>query len=266
MSQPSGLVHCANGDPTYAAELSTMSGPSGTIRAYQRNAEQQKRDDLILGHLPLVKHVIGRLLGDLPAGVDAENLESAGVLGLVEAAAKFDPTRNAQFKTFAYLRIRGAIVDELRRNSPLPQQVLGRVSLVRKAYRTLPQPVTVPMLAAATGLTEDEVADTLAAERFAKTVSWEQSAEPGGLEPATVIDPPDAEAERWEAVQQLSEAIESLAPKERTAVTLYYREDLRLKEIAAVMGLSVSRVSRLLSKATFELGELLRAKNRAAAG
>lgn len=240
-----------------------MSSTSGTIRAYQRTAEQQRRDDLIVGHLPLVKHVIGRLLGDLPASVDAENLESAGVLGLVEAASKYDPTRSAQFKTFAYLRIRGAIVDELRRNSPLPQHVLSRVSQVRKAYRTLPHPVTVEALVAATGLTEDEVADTLAAERFAKTMSWEQAAEPGGFEPAVACEAPCAEIERREAEQQLAAAIEALPHKERTAVTLYYREDLRLKEIAAVMKLSVSRVSRLLSKATFDLGEQLRAQNRA---
>jgi RNA polymerase sigma factor for flagellar operon FliA len=249
--------------PLDAPGLNTMSGPSGTVRAYQRTAELQKRDDLILAHLPLVKHVIGRLLGDLPASVDAENLESAGVLGLVEAASKFDPTRNAQFKTFAYLRIRGAIVDELRRNSPLPQHVLARVALIRKAYRTLPHPVTVEALVAATGLTADEVADTLAAERFAKTTSWEQSAEPGGMEPAVSAEAPEAAAERWESIQQLTDAIESLPQKERLAVTLYYREDLRLKEIAQIMSLSVSRVSRLLSKATFELGELLRSRNGA---
>jgi RNA polymerase sigma factor for flagellar operon FliA len=235
-----------------------MSGPSGTVRAYQRSADQQRRDDLILGHLPLVKHVLGRLLGELPASADAENLESAGVLGLVEAASKFDPNRNAQFKTFAYLRIRGAIVDELRRNSPLPQHVLARVAQLRKAYRTLPYPVTVEVLAGATGMTPDEVADTLAAERFAKTMSWEQAAEPNGLEPVNAMGPPGDDIERWESVQQLAEAIESLPEKERLAVTLYYRQDLRLKEIAEVMKLSVSRVSRLLSKALFELGELLR--------
>jgi RNA polymerase sigma factor for flagellar operon FliA len=237
-----------------------MTGPSGTVRAYQRTAEQQRRDDLILQHLPLVKHVIGRLLGELPATVDVENLESAGVLGLVEAASKFDPSRNAQFKTFAYLRIRGAIVDELRRNSPLPQQVLNRIALLRKAYRTLPHPITVAALAAATGLSEDDVADTLAAERFAKTVSWEQTAEPHGLEPAIVAAEPGADAERDELLQQLTDAIENLPEKERLALTLYYREDLRLREIADVLQLSVSRVSRLLSKALFELGEQLRAR------
>jgi RNA polymerase sigma factor for flagellar operon FliA len=235
---------------------------SSSITTYQRQADQQRRDELILGHLPLVRHVIGRLVGGLPPGVDVENLESAGVLGLVEAAAKYDPTRSAQFKTFAYLRIRGAILDELRRNSPLPQHMLERVALIRKAYRTLPAPVTVEAIAAATGLALDDVADALAAERFAKTVSWEQTAEPNGLGPAVTADPPDAEAERWETIQHLSEAIESLPPKERIAVTLYYREELRLKEIAEVMKLSPSRISRLLSKATFELGELLKARGQ----
>jgi RNA polymerase sigma factor for flagellar operon FliA len=189
-----------------------------------------------------------------------ENLESAGVLGLVEAAGKFDPTRNAQFKTFAFLRIRGAIVDELRRNSPLPQHMLEKVAMVRKATRKLPPPVTVDALAAATGLTADEVADALAAERFSRMVSWEQTAQPNSLTPAAVAPPPEAETERWEAVQQLADAIEELPPRERMAVTLYYREELRLREMQAVMNLSPSRISRILSRATFELGEKLRAR------
>jgi RNA polymerase sigma factor for flagellar operon FliA len=237
---------------------------SEAIHAYQRVADQSRRDELILSHLPLVKHVIGRLIGDLPPGVDVENLESAGVLGLVEAAGKFDPTRNAQFKTFAFMRVRGAIVDELRRASPLPQHMLERVGAVRRAQRNLPAPVTVEAIAAATGLTADEVADALAADRFAKMVSWEGTAQPNGLSPAEAAAPPDAEAERWEAVQHLADAIEQLPPKERMAVTLYYREELRLKEIAVVMKLSVSRISRLLSKATFELGEILKARQAAA--
>jgi RNA polymerase sigma factor for flagellar operon FliA len=241
-------------------ENDTMSDTNGNILTYQRQADQQRRDDLILKHLPLVKHVIGRLLGELPAGVDVENLESAGVLGLVEAAAKFEPARNTQFKTFAYMRIRGAIVDELRRNSPLPQHMLTRVSAIRRAYRTLPSPVTVDALAAATGLSVDEVTDALEAERFSKTVSWEQTAEADGVEPSYEVQPPLLEIERWEATQFLTEAIEALPPKERMAVTLYYREDLRLKEISVIMNLSPSRISRLLSKATFELGEVLRSR------
>ena len=237
-----------------------MSTTSEAIQTYQRVADQSRRDELILSHLPLVKHVVGRLTAELPPGVDIDNLESAGVLGLVEAAGKFDPSRNAQFKTFAYIRVRGAILDELRRNSPLPQHMLERVTLIRKAYRTLPAPVTVDDLSAATGLSTDEVSDALAAERFNRMVSWEQTAQPNGLTAAHSAPPPEAAVERWEAVQQLAEAIEELPPRERTAVTLYYREEMRLKEMQAVMKLSPSRISRILSRATFELGERLRAK------
>jgi RNA polymerase sigma factor for flagellar operon FliA len=233
---------------------------SDAIQAYQRVADLSRRDELILSHLPLVKHVVGRLMAELPPGIDVENLESAGVLGLVEAASKFDPTKNAQFKTFAYIRVRGAILDELRRNSPLPQHMIERVSLVRKAYRTLPAPVTVEDLSAATGLTVDEVTDTLSAERFNRMVSWEQTAQPNGMMAAQSAPPPEAETERWEALQQLTEAIEELPPRERMAVTMYYREEMRLKEMSEVLKLSPSRISRILSRATFELGERLRAK------
>lgn len=234
---------------------------SEAIQVYQRVMDQQVRDELIVSHLPLVKHVIGRLIGELPPGVDVENLESAGVLGLVEAAGRFDPSHNAQFKTFAFLRIRGAILDELRRASPLPQHMLERVSRIRKAYRTLPAPVSLEALAEATGMTADEVSDALAADRFAKMLSWEQTAQPGGLTPMEMVDPPHAEVERWETIQQLTEAVEALPERERLAVTLYYREDLRLREMSKVMKLSESRISRLLSRALFTLGEALRAKN-----
>lgn len=236
---------------------------SESLPLHRQVADQQLRDELVLSHLRLVKHVIGRVIGELPPGVDLENLEAAGVLGLVEAANKYDPTRNAQFKTFAYLRVRGAILDELRRSSPLPQHMLERVAKVRHALRTLTSPVTFEAIAAFTGMSEDEVADTLAADRFSKMVSWEQTAQPNGHDPAQSVEEPYAEVERWEEIQQLSEAIEQLPERERLVITLYYREDMSLKEISQVMRLSTSRISRLLSKAEFELGELLRSRQPA---
>ena len=235
---------------------------SERTKEYRRVVNREKRDDLILKHLPLVKHVIGRLVGELPPGVDVENLESAGVLGLVEAAANYDPDRNTQFKTYAYLRVRGAILDELRRNCPLPQHMLERVTKIRKAHRTLTAPVTVEMLAVATGLTEDEVSDALAAVRLTKMISWEQTAMPNGLGLAHEVEPPEMELERWERLQILGDAIEALPERERLVVTLYYREDMRLKEISQVLKLSESRISRILSAALFELGQTLRARER----
>jgi len=223
-------------------------------------ADLSFRNERILSHMSIVKQVVGRLAAMLPPEVDVDNLESAGVLGLVEAAGKFDPSRNAQFKTFATIRIRGSILDELRRNSPLPQHMLERVTALRKAQRTLTAPAAIEDLATATGMSVDEVSDTLAADRFNKMISWEQTAQPGGYAPAGNVAPPEAGMERNEAVAQLAESIEQLPPRERLAVTLYYREELRLKEMSIVMKLSPSRISRLLSQAMFTLGELLRVK------
>lgn len=228
---------------------------------YQRIAEQKRRDQLVLSHLPLVKHIIHRVIGELPPGVDIENLESAGVLGLVEAAAKYDPARNAQFKTFAYQRVRGAIYDEMRRNSMFPQQVLERVAAIRRAYRTVAPPATVAELARITGLSENDVSDTLANMRLTRMLSWEDVAHHGANTLTAPPTEPESEMERRELLEHLTEAIESLPERTRTLLVLYYREDLRLKEISEVIGLSISRVSRLLSNAVFELREQMRKRN-----
>jgi RNA polymerase sigma factor for flagellar operon FliA len=226
-------------------------------QAYRDVSGQNRRDELILAHLPLVRHTLARLVAHLPPGVDVENLESAGVLGLVEAASKFDPERGVKFETFAAWRIRGAVFDELRRNCPLPQHLLEKLTRVRQAYKELRPPVTVEALAHATGLSEEEVADCLTAMRMTRMISWDNLAEPGlALSPED--EKPDARAEREEQKQQLADAIGQLDERERLVVTLYYLEDLRLKEIGQLLGLSESRVSRLLQAALFRLGEFLR--------
>lgn len=229
-------------------------------QAYRDVAWQSRRDQMILEHLPLVRHLVGKLTTELPRGVDVENLEAAGVLGLVEAATNYDPEREASFKTFAYLRVRGAILDELRRNCPLPQPMLETLARVRAAYRSLPAPVSVTALAAATGLSEDEVADCLAAARLTRMVSLS----PDSREWTTRLDErgdrPETPLERAEEARLLDRAIAALPERERLTVTLYYREDLRLKEISTVLGLSESRVSRILNTALFHLTEYFRGR------
>lgn len=227
---------------------------------YQQVASQNRRDQLILEHLPLVRHVVGRMLAELPPGLDVENLHSAAVLGLVEAASKFDPTRGVEFKTYASTRVRGAALDELRRNSPLPQEVMQRVAKVRNAYRELTPPVTVEQLAEATGLTCDEVTDALAAVRMTRMVSWEDSRHAHVLRLDDAHAQPHSALEQAEQKQALADAIARLPERERRVITLYYLEDLRLKEIGQVLELSESRVSRLLSAALFHVGELMRAR------
>jgi RNA polymerase sigma factor for flagellar operon FliA len=228
-------------------------------RAYTQLAEQTRRNELIESHLNLVRHILGKLVAQLPPGVDVENLESAGTLGLVEAANKFDPQRGIKFETYAYTRIRGAILDELRRNCPLPQHMLERVARVRKAFETLSPGATSAELAAAAGLSDDELADCLAAVRLTRMASW---AAGGALDSrlADRAEAPDALAERVEQKELLADALESLPERERLVVTLYYMEDLRLKEIGTVLNLSESRVSRLLNAALFQMGEYMRAR------
>jgi RNA polymerase sigma factor for flagellar operon FliA len=226
---------------------------------YQELARRNARDALITSHLPLVRHIIGRLAIHFPAGIDKENLEAAGALGLVEAAQSYDVTQNVQFKTFAYVRIRGAILDELRRNSPLPQHMQEKVARVRRALETLSAPVTMDQLSAATGLSNDEVSDVLAAMRFVRLVDEDARLE-GRPDPHAQL--PDAPLARQEEHELLLKAIASLPSPQRTVVTLYYHEDLRLKEISEVMQLSESRVSRLLSAALLTLRERMRVEER----
>lgn len=227
-------------------------------KTYHQLSAQTRRDELIMAHLPLVRHIIARLTIHLPPGVDVENLTSAGTLGLVEAANKFDPERGIKFETFAFTRIRGAVLDELRRNCPLPQHLLERVARLRKAYGELPPPVSREALVAATGLTAAEVADCLTAMRMTRMLSWDNLAESSEARWHNGGERPDAAMELDEQKRLLAQAIVDLPERERVVVTLYYMENLRLKEIGRVMELSESRVSRLLSAALFDLGENMR--------
>ena len=223
---------------------------SRKLQEYSRTAEQTARDELVINHLWLVRHLTGKVTARLPAGVDIENLESAGMLGLVEAARRFDATRGVDFKSFAALRIRGAIYDEARRNCPLPQEVMQRVMLVAKAQEQVTTPVSVDDLARDTGLSKEDVVDALLAMPLIRIQSLDHVIDDPTRQTETS---PDASAERAEQQRLLADAISALPERERLVVTLYYMEDLRLKEIGAVLKLSESRVSRLLAAAHLQL-------------
>jgi RNA polymerase sigma factor for flagellar operon FliA len=224
------------------------------VQEYSDTAAQSARDELILNHLWLVRHLVGKLSARVPPGVDVENLESAGLLGLVEAAQRFDASRGVEFKAFASLRVRGAIIDEARRNSPLPQELLQHVKLVAKAHEQLTPPITIEALSSATKLTTDQVLDALMAIPLTQVKSLDPAAEELSR---IAADDSASPMERDEERMLLAEAIAALPDRERLIVTLYYKEDLRLKEIGEVLGLSESRVSRLLTAAQFQLRDYM---------
>jgi RNA polymerase sigma factor for flagellar operon FliA len=236
-----------------------------SAQVYQQVSAQTQREQLILGNLGLVRHILGRLAARLPRGIDVDNLEAAGVLGLVEAANRFEPERGISFKTFAYTRIRGAIYDELRRNCPLPQELLEKTARVRAILHSMPPPASIENLAAASGLSEDEVTECLAAMRMTRNISWDDIASSSNKQLANVAERPDLVLENAERKRLLVEAIMQLPESERLSITLYYMEDLRLKEIGRVLNLSESRVSRLLKSAEHRIEEHIRAKEDSAA-
>lgn len=226
---------------------------------YRTSAKKEFREDLILEHLGFVRHIRGRISAALPADIDQENLEGAGVLGLVEAAHQFDPHRGVAFKTFAYPRIRGAMLDELRRNTPLSQKMLSQITRVREACESLSQPVLPDAIAKSTGMSLSEVERTIEAMRLSSVQAWDESKIHSASRHVDRHDGPKKQAEQAETQELLADAIQTLPDKERRAITLYYLEDLRLKEIGDVLGLSESRVSRLLAKAEFRVGQYIRA-------
>jgi len=229
-----------------------------TAKAYEETVRDQEQDQLILDHLEFVRQVLGRLAVRLPNDCDTENLESAGAVGLIEAARNYDPQRGVAFTTYAYPRIHGAIIDELRRNCPLSQTMLRNIARVRQAYESLPSPVSLDQLAEATDLTVDEVSDCLHSIRLANPESWNDLQCAIHATWGQSPDAPSDAIEREEAKKVIADAIERLPERERTVITLYHVEDLRLKEIGVVLNLSESWVSRLLQQAEFQLKEYIK--------
>lgn len=231
------------------------------VNKFQNLVRKARRDQLVLDHLSLVRHVLGRMALDLPLGADVENLEAAGTLGLVEAAGNYDESRGVPFRPYAHARVRGAILDELRRNCPLPQHMLQRWALIREAYARLDSPVRLDDLARITGLSELDVRECLLAMRMAHPDSsnFDQMA-------AETVDRhqdrPDQLMNEQDHARLLAEAIERLPERHRLVLTMYYTDDLRLREIGEVLGLSEGRVCRILQEAEVRARDYVQGRTR----
>ena len=221
-------------------------------KTYREASAYRRRDSLVLENLGLVKQILGRIKPRLPQSVDFESLESAGVLGLVEASHQFDEDQGVSFRTFAYRRVRGAIFDELRRNCPLPQDLMGQVSRVRGAMERLSPPVTTERIANACDLSVHQVEVCLAGIRLSNPVSFTEH-----NVRASDVHEVSLPLEIEEAKQMLADCIEQLPDKQRHVLTLYHLEKMQMKEISHVMNLSVSSVSRILAKAEQLIWEML---------
>ncbi|MEO1615030.1 MAG: sigma-70 family RNA polymerase sigma factor [Planctomycetota bacterium] len=230
-------------------------------RAYRKN-RQSDCDRLVMQHLDYVGRILSTMTFYVTDPHERESLHSAGVLGLVQAAAKFDDSQGVPFRTFAYPRIRGAIVDELREQCPVSPKLMKKIGRVKRLCETLEPPLSPEVLAERLEMTLDEVVQCLEAMRFIKPDNWNDLSDVIDEAWGTRTDSPSELVERDELVSMLAHLITELPDRERLIMTLYYDEELNLAEIGAAMGFSESRASRLLASARFRLSEAIRWKTR----
>lgn len=216
------------------------------------------RDELAVKHLDLVPRVVGRLPYAPPPGMDHEDLVSVGTIGLLKAARTYQPMRGAAFRTFAYLSIRAAILDELRRQDHLPRGVRSRLKELRRAeeeFRGREGRLPTPQEAAellATDVAEVAVLlahaeeDRLLAGHGAPQADLDEPRDEAGGEPGEL-------AARREELALVERAIQELPKRERQVIVLYHSEGLYLKEIGELLGVTESRICQILACAQRKL-------------
>lgn len=260
-----------------AASLSSERPPAGRAHAARAAAYRQAegvrpepmdREHEILRHLPLVQTVVDRVAANLPPTVDREDLFHAGVMGLIDALSRFDASRDNAFSTYAVMRIRGSVIDELRARDWVPRSARERSRDYQRTVADLSRKLgRVPLdseLATAMSVPESELLDLERQAHLATQVSLDQ---PVGEDDAlgSLLAHPDAESanparhmERDDLRDLLIKALSSLTPQERLIIKLYYFEELLLKEIASVLGVTESRICQIHGRVMVQLRSRLR--------
>jgi RNA polymerase sigma factor for flagellar operon FliA len=244
---------------SYSVALRTYAGQNKTAKG--RIADEQ-----VAELLPMVGRIVKRVVTYLKPPLSFEDMVSAGAVGLVKAARDFNPSHHTEFKTYAYIRIKGAILDELRCSSLLSANLNKRIRDARRlSWKILEQTGTTPSdaeLAEKLGITLDELYETFENERVRHFVSLDVSGEDspalGDLVAATNTSAPDELIERAELIDKLAEAIQELSQRQRQLILLYYQQHLTMKQIAEIFEITESRVSQLHASAVFNLSVKLR--------
>jgi RNA polymerase sigma factor FliA len=236
-------------------------------RRYKGDGDAGARERLVVAYSPMVKFVAGRLGAGLPSHVDDADLISYGLMGLIGAIERFDPERGIKFETFAMTRIRGAIIDELRSLDWVPRSVRSRAREIEAAQakreHELQRAPTEEELASKLGIDEQELQSSLLeianSSVYALDELWTVSDSSGDQVSLldTIKDPraddPQESLDSSEIKDRLTDAIGSLPEREQLVVALYYYENLTLREIGEVLGVTESRVSQLHTKAVMRL-------------
>ncbi len=242
-------------------------------RRYKDEGDEVARERLVVAYSPMVKFVAGRLGAGLPSHVEDADLISYGLVGLIGAIERFEPERGIKFETFAMTRIRGAIIDELRSLDWVPRSVRSRAREIEvtqaKLEHELQRAPSEAELAAKLNMSEEELQTSLLeianSSVYALDELWTVSDSSGDqvslldtIADEGAADPQEA-LDSSEVKDRLTEAIASLPEREQLVVALYYYENLTLREIGEVLGVTESRVSQLHTKAVMRLKSHLQA-------
>lgn len=225
---------------------------------YSHSKTSEIREQIIIEYVPLVKIVAGRLSIYLGSNVEYDDLVGYGIFGLIDAIDKFDYGKGNKFETYASLRIRGSILDQIRKMDWIPRSVRQKQKSIEAAIKKLELEKGVNYsdedIAAELGIDCDEYNTWVSQTNIANISSLEDYIEQGNeikssVNPSYMKIQPENVVEEKELKQAMSDALEALTEKERMVVVLYYYEELTLKEISKVMEVSESRISQLHSKA-----------------
>lgn len=246
-----------------------MAKPKQLVVEAYKNVDDQQKEELIKSYLPLVKKVVHRLSGRLPKDVDISEMLNSGIIGLVDALEKYDPKHETNFATYAQFRIRGAILDSFRSQDWLPRSLRFKTHKIEAAYHRIEQklgrPATDEEVAQELGLSVEELQQLLGEVGSVVMISFEELGFGHGEERfqadewmASKSPDPLNKLLGGEKVSLIARALDRLPEKERLVISLYFYEELNLKEIGEILGVTESRASQIRSRALFRLKNYLR--------
>lgn len=230
------------------------------LEDYAKARTPELREKIILEYAPLVKVVAGRLSMYLGYNVEYEDLVSYGIFGLIDAIDKFDYMKEVKFETYASLRIRGSILDQIRKMDWIPRTIRQKQKKIETCIREIEQATgraaTDEEIAKALGITDDEFMEWQSQMKVTGLISLNEFMEQGSdvsqdysRHTTSQFMGPEENVEKAELATMLGEALELLTEKERKVITLYYYEELTLKEISNILEVSESRISQLHTRA-----------------
>lgn len=238
------------------------------LRKYKEEPSKltpQQKDKLIMEYAPLIKFIAQKIAVRLPANIELDDLISSGVIGLMDAIEKYDPSRDNKFKTYAEFRIRGSILDELRAQDWVPRSVRDKSKMIDRALieleAELGRTATDEEIAARLGVNMDEFHDLLNQVKPVSLLSIDDSATFSNVDKKSILNllescklgNPFNQLNIKSVKETVAGAIEDLPERQRLVLSLYYYEDLNLKEIGKVLRVTESRVSQLHAQAIARL-------------